>query len=1261
MIFEIDKRDLAKLSDVQLRELVARLCMAERESVGGHRNEVRWGGEQTANDGGIDVRVDCFADFAPTPVLPRRSTGIQVKKSDYPKGKVLEEMRPNGVLRDAILKLALEGGAYLIVSGADCTPSKIENRKSAMRAALGSECNDLDIHIDFLGRQEVADWVSKHRSVALWLRKRLNLPSLRGWQGYGCWSGVPAGQSDALIEGQGLKMTGPDGRVYSGVVDVIQCLRVAIRNAEKSIRVVGLSGIGKTRLVQEIFASGGVDAIPESWAIYTDEGHDPDPQPLAMLQWLIGLQPAVLVVDNCGRELHNKLSQLWIQKKPAVRLVTIEYDVKLDEPAETDVYQLEVVDTDIAEVLIRRRFPRFSEFDARKLAVLSEGNTRLALALAGAAPRHQSLSCFSEVELFNRLFWQRNQPDAELERCARVLALVYSFDMDLDDTELHFLAGIVRVDSDSLRAGAGLLYKRQLAQTRGRWCAVLPHALANRLAGEHLDDSNAHRLASAFAGASERLRKSFARRLSFLHGNQNARRIVDYWMIPGGPLDPDRKTRIAECLELLQLICHLSPAAALDKLKWVVDKIGAEADVDFESRYYFHAQFISDALVRLAYADEEFGQACDLLLKFVLVGSKPHIDNARHSLVSLFLPQLSGSIAKTATRVAWVRKALDSSDDREVDIGVDCVRAALIGRAWAAVSVSVVDTRPSPYGRRLSRSEALDWVQDWSRLSVDVAIKATKLSWRLRHLLAEFAEQAAKHFPAALDYLLQAIIPLNQQELWVEGWNALQSAVRSGKVADCERIYAIMTGLEPVELVDRIRAVLRSKGYQGQADNGTCVDGETADRRHDACLAELGESLARCPELLEVLAEDILNPCHDNPVIFGKAIAQADVDQIQIWNILRPIYAAGIADDSNLAILGGYLAGLDESHPSLAATVRDECLNHPALGRRYASLASWPCRTPEEFERLFIAVQNSDNPRIIEHRLRSMNSGLNLDQRLRLMRVLLSNPVGARTVLSALADMVRRGRTVNVVMDRELVMSAIEAVLKHVAEDVFCKDQHLDHELSELIQCGLFDGDIDAECVTRLLTLIKQTALRKWGFFKYMNETTKSLVNLSATDFLDVLLECDRTQFGIISWEPEYCPLAGVEVPILLDWCGTDPERSALVARSIEVFSARQVAMDGRVQAAGWELSPVARALLERAPTRGEVLEAFLSRVASFGFGVSHDLVVAQIDALNVLTQHPDPGIRVRAGEFISTTRQRIETDRRKELERERERALRFE
>lgn len=725
-------------------------------------------------------------------------------------------------------------------------------------------------------------------------------------------------------------------------------------------------------------------------------------------------------------------------------------------------------------------------------------------------------------------------------------------------------------------------------------------------------------------------------------------------MIPGGPLDPDQKRRIAECLELLQLICHLSPAAALEKLKWVVEKIDAEADVDFESRYYFHAPCISDALVRLAYADEEFGQACDLLLKFVLVGSKPHIDNARHSLVSLFLPQLSGSIAKTATRVAWVRKALDSSDDREIDIGVDCVRAALIGRGWTAVSVSVVDTRPSPYGRRLSRSEALDWVQDWSRLSVDVAIKATKLSWRLRHFLAEFAAQAAKHFPEALDHLLQAIIPLNQQERWVEGWNVLQDVLRSSRVVEDERIKALLDECKPLTLVDHIRAALRSKGYLSLDRSGTEEATQAAIEAHDAQLVRLAESLAEDSEQIQLLDQDLVAPVHNNPIVFGKSLGRCPRNQERVWSILRNVFFSCSTEQPKHSILRGYLSGLDESNPCLAGAARDECLNHPKLGRLYARLASWPCRSPAEFERLCLSARIAESKELdFEFYLHCPDSGLSFEQRLRLMRALQSSPVGARVVLSALANLLNREKTKGADPTlTDFVVSVVEAALEAAAEDVWRRDQSLDYELSEVIQHGLFE--INTEGVTRLMSALKRAALRRLGFFRWMNDTFQALVKLAPKELLDVFFECDQGQFGVIHWDPEYFPLAGVDLSTLLGWCGNDPARSALVARSIKVFSARHVG-------SGWELSPVARALLERAPTRGEVLEAFLSRVASFGFGVSHDLVVAQLDALNVLTQHPDLNIRARVREFISTTRQKIEADRRKELEREREQTLRFE
>lgn len=56
-MFDISPDEVALLNDIDLRELVGRLCEAELASRGLSTAAVTWGGNQTAADGGIDVRV----------------------------------------------------------------------------------------------------------------------------------------------------------------------------------------------------------------------------------------------------------------------------------------------------------------------------------------------------------------------------------------------------------------------------------------------------------------------------------------------------------------------------------------------------------------------------------------------------------------------------------------------------------------------------------------------------------------------------------------------------------------------------------------------------------------------------------------------------------------------------------------------------------------------------------------------------------------------------------------------------------------------------------------------------------------------------------------------------------------------------------------------------------------------------------------------------------------------------------------------------
>jgi hypothetical protein len=104
-MFDVTPSEISQLNDTDLRELVGRLCEAD---LAHHRLSiaaVTWGGNQTAADGGLDVRVALTPATSIQGFIPRAWTGFQVKASDMPRAKILAEMRPGGTIRAAIERL----------------------------------------------------------------------------------------------------------------------------------------------------------------------------------------------------------------------------------------------------------------------------------------------------------------------------------------------------------------------------------------------------------------------------------------------------------------------------------------------------------------------------------------------------------------------------------------------------------------------------------------------------------------------------------------------------------------------------------------------------------------------------------------------------------------------------------------------------------------------------------------------------------------------------------------------------------------------------------------------------------------------------------------------------------------------------------------------------------------------------------------------------------------------------------------------------
>ena len=89
-MFEITGDDIAALNDSDLRTLIGLLSEAEMRRRGLPTSAVTWGGNQTAKDGGLDVRVALPTGTAVAGFIPNAQTGFQVKKPAMPRAEILE-------------------------------------------------------------------------------------------------------------------------------------------------------------------------------------------------------------------------------------------------------------------------------------------------------------------------------------------------------------------------------------------------------------------------------------------------------------------------------------------------------------------------------------------------------------------------------------------------------------------------------------------------------------------------------------------------------------------------------------------------------------------------------------------------------------------------------------------------------------------------------------------------------------------------------------------------------------------------------------------------------------------------------------------------------------------------------------------------------------------------------------------------------------------------------------------------------------------
>ncbi|WP_426387646.1 hypothetical protein [Sphingobium sp. R-21] len=1220
--FSISKDLVRQLDDVALRSLLGKLLEAEAASRGVPMAAIDLGGNQNAPDGGIDAALSWQDGPKPVGWLPRRMTYYQCKAQALPPAAVEAEMRPSGSPRPIFARLAREGGAYVIFSTDDIGTNGIDARLARMRAAIADVGDSDRIHLDFLGADRIARWVNQHLGVAMWLLAAVGRP-LGGWRPCGDWSAPGSSAFPYVIdETARAAVGGQEGDVRTAIT----AIRGALASPGGTVRLVGLSGMGKTRLAEALFDTRvhGGKALAAATSIYGDTGLDLDVGAALVAEQLAmsGIE-AVLVADNCSGRTHAQLAEIVRRKGSRTSLITIDYDIGDDQPTDTLVVKLDPNSEGVVLSLIEQRFPKLSESDRLHLARFSGGNARIALKVAERSTDGADLSKLGDAELLDRLFQTgREAADAAVRRVADAAALVYAFQVapgDRQRTAEHpALARLAGINADTFYRYVGTLLDWGIVQQRGIQRAVMPPPLANRLARPVIRRSDPSALLDAFA-SHPRLMASFARRLGQLHDEPKAvelaRRLMgaNGWLGLPAAFDADQQRAFRN-------LAPAAPEAALAAIERALSDDAKALDHD-RSEY-------ADLLAHISYDNALFARAMTAMLPLALAEQTDCRDTqVRCLFLERFWPVLSRTMATGDTRLAFVDRLLDDERESVRALGVEALDHMM--DVWHLSSSFMPE-----FGARARAREwqprGLDYTV-WIEAAFDrigrIATTDGPNRDRARRIVLEHLRSHLESGNA--DRVLAAVRRIRPDGYWDEGWRAATDAMHFTRNSTGEWRNALAQlehDLRPRSLEACFEAAVLGEPWRHWHPSGR----ENSPVREVGTFAKgIGRRVSRSgidptPFIARASLAGDVNSVRD----FGLGLARATGAIDDLWDRAHSAYLALDADRRDAGLLIGIVQGSEPGHRQWAEAKLNAIANDPILAPYLVFSHAGRTLGTADIDRFIAAL---DAGSITAERLGMLIMGgatkpTPSPDLARLLSRLSSEPEGAPQALQVLF--------MRFYGEPETPPELAEVARTLLADPACYSSERTraDHELAGLARrmFGLANDVSLAISICKALR-IAYNASERWRSSRDFNELGKVMTGSHLRVVLDEIVsgqaKGELVEIFLGDHLMEDIDGSGrdraLDERVIAEWVAEDPQARALRLAEFVAYTAPASEEAGL----GW--SPLARMLITRASEPVAVLQAFEERFFS---GVSSGpfslRFVRRRPLVEAMLTHDDPRIR---------------------------------
>lgn len=578
----------------------------------------------------------------------------------------------NDALKDQVKEVFDKNGTYILFTTDDYVEQNLQDRIDGFREAVKSvesEAYGNNVKIKIYDANFIKDWTNEYISAVSFVQFLCRIQRPLGLQIWGEFKSYKSNQSNFK--------TNPK------LNSIIEQIRNNI--SKNNIRIEGVSGIGKSRLVCEALSpgekdtNGAYDLIRKSISdsvIYFDLGVKNNASSiLDFIKSLGTTYPATLVLDNCEPIFHQQFLTEAERTGGVINIITIDYE-KWSNPEflQCDVIELksEFYKTVVADILKEEYSDKLSDSAIKHLIEFSEGNPRMAIKFVESALREQNLGTSFDNDLVKKLIFGRSEYKNDEFNVLRCLSAFKYFEYPSDEyyninkphyntllEHIEYFSLKLEINKQRIREIILKFIEKGVLERRGHKIVIRPNPLSLKLSLLFWQALAPPEYEDFINNLPATLKSPVVEQLQQL-GNNDAVKdlIIQFWGINGN-------FSTAEILNsnmgsrLFRSIVTVNPMATVK----VLSKNYLNQPKEYLKTIVEGRKNLVWALERLCFREETFIQSSKVLMCFAVAEIETYYsNNATDYFTQLFRIFLAGTEAGYAPRIEVLKWALEKQD-----------------------------------------------------------------------------------------------------------------------------------------------------------------------------------------------------------------------------------------------------------------------------------------------------------------------------------------------------------------------------------------------------------------------------------------------------------------------------------------------------------------------------------------------------------------------------------------------------------------------